>query len=191
MFSLLPLFIYLLTGFTLGVIVQTAITWSHMRRKQPAPVQQGDPGHAELQLLANEWRTTIQMQMKFNDLIIRFRAIVLSVLMLSLLLLVRAYFTGAIVGVDMHIMLAMLFVFWLACFILDYGYYHQLLLGAVRHARKFDDNAFFRSKGLFGLTEQINLEIGLLRSKVVMWLFYLLPMCIISSLFYLMEMRVI
>lgn len=189
--SFFHILIYLATGFTIGVITQTLVTWANFRKKTITVVMPEEPDDPNLDIMANEWRTTIQMQMKFNDLIIRFRAIVLSVFMLSVGALFHSYSTGSIVGIDLTIMLGMLLIFWLACFILDYGYYHQLLLGAVRHARKFDENQFFRSKGLFGLTEQINMEISLLRSKVIMWLFYLFPMIILFTLMVLKETQVI
>lgn len=188
---LFPIFVYIATGFTLGVIAQTVVTWSRFNKKQQevAPVDQVDD--ADMPLVAAEWQTTIETQMKFNDLIIRFRAIVLSVFILSIGSLLYIYGSGSLAAIDLTIMLGMLAIFWIACFILDLGYYHQLLLGSVRHARKFDENEFFRSKGLFGLTEQISMEISLLRTKVTMWVFYLLPIIIICTLMVLKELNLI
>jgi hypothetical protein len=189
------IFISFAFGTGAGILAQALVNWVRMKGDKlalpPALRPNFKPDDAEVGLLSDEWRTTIQMQMKFNDLIIRFRAIVLSVFVISVGVLFYGHCMDEVSGTDLIVMLAMLLVFWIACLLLDFGYYHQLLLGAVRHAKKFDENKYFRDKGLFGLTERINMEIGLLRTKVIMWLFYLLPASIVFVLVLLKKTGVI
>lgn len=93
--------------------------------------------------LKDEWKTTIETQMHFNDLIIKFRSVVLSVFLTGL---------GVVYGFsdklgennNLYFILVLAFVFWICCFVLDYFYYQKLLLGAVKHADKFDDNEYFQ-----------------------------------------------
>jgi hypothetical protein len=188
-------FVPFAVGIGVGILAQATVNWLRMKgeRLNLPLIKDPDrrPSESEVGLLSEEWRTTIETQMKFNDLIIRFRGIVLAVFVLSVGFLFHIYSQAEITGQDLIIMLGMVLVFWVACLILDFGYYHQLLLGAVRHAKKFDENKYLRDKGLFGLTEKINMEIGLLRTKVIMWTFYLLPACIVLMLVILCWSKVI
>ena len=69
--------------------------------------------------LKDEWKTTIETQMHFNDLIIKFRSVVLSVFLTGL---------GVVFGLskkmgsndNLYFILTIAFVFWICCFLLDY-----------------------------------------------------------------------
>jgi hypothetical protein len=129
----------------------------------------------DMDYFKEEWKITIQTQMHFNDLIIKFRSTILSVFIAGL---------GVIYGLskklnletnDTKLLFGLALIFWICCFLLDYFYYQRLLLGAVEHAKKFDENDYFKSKGFFGLTKRISLEVNSMISKILIWLFYLLP----------------
>ena len=136
----------------------------------------------DMEHLKDEWKTTIETQMHFNDLIIKFRSVVLSVFLTGL---------GVVFGLSKEMdsngnlcfILTIAFVFWFCCFLLDYFYYQKLLLGAVKHAEKFDENEFFRKKGLFGLTKSISFEISGLLSKALIFIFYILPLMVLVILY--------
>jgi len=135
----------------------------------------------DLVYLKEEWKTTIETQMHFNDLIIKFRSVVLSVFLTGL---------GVVYGFSdklnnndsLYFVLILAFVFWICCFVLDYFYYQKLLLGAVKHAKKFDENEFFKKKGLFGLTKRISFEISGFLTKTLIRVFYLLPLVVLAIL---------
>jgi hypothetical protein len=129
--------------------------------------------------LLEEWKITVQTQMHFNDLIIKFRSIVLSVFIGAL---------GIIFGLVEKFNLsnklankAFLFAitFWLCCALLDYFYYNRLLIGSVRHARKFDTNTELKKIGLFGLTETISFHVSEMASKILILSFYLIPLILL------------
>jgi hypothetical protein len=169
----------------IGALLQSAYTaW---KRKKEIDIEQDGEIECEecdMEYLKEEWKTTIETQMHFNDLIIRFRSIVLSVFLTGLGIVYG--FSGKLsTDNNLSFMLILAFVFWLCCFLLDCFYYQKLLIGAVKHANKFDDNEFFRKKGLFGLTKRISFEVSGFKSKMLIWIFYLLPLIILGVLVYL------
>ncbi len=143
----------------------------------------------DMEALTKEWEVTIKTQMHFNDLIIRFRSIVLSVFIAALGFIYGVTKQLGLTNGDFMLLISLAFVFWLCSFLLDYFYYHKLLIGSVNHAMKFDENDFFKKKGLFGLTKRINFEIEANTAKMLIWSFYLMP--IVSVLAILMYKKFI
>jgi len=125
-------------------------------------------------ILLTEWRVLIDMQIHFNEMILRMRTLAVSV--------VISVFGAAgfaigqfgnrflsVAGHDVHVasfVIAFGLVLWVAVFLMDYGYYYRMLVGAVRRGRVIEDA--FGGKtlllqprlGLFGSARKISQEIG-------------------------------
>lgn len=183
------LLIYTLAGFVLGIMVN--IYWKNRKKNEEKTIKDYqskfsiDVSKEYLSHYVKEWEVCINTQMHFNDVIIKFRSIVLSVFIASI---------GFIYGISEKLQFTdstkikwfgLAMVFWLSCFILDYFYYHKLLLGAVKHAEKFDNNEVFQKIGLVGMTKTISLKITALRTQMTIWLFYLMPLISLMIFVYL------
>lgn len=179
-------FIGVLIGFLLN-----AYLYSYVKKRKSQLKEINDDNIIEcedcdLPYLKDEWQTTIQTQMHFNELIIKFRSIVLSVFVTGL---------GIIYGISDNIIatnkfnfiIILAFTFWTCCFLLDCFYYQKLLSGAVEHAKKFDNNDFFRKKGLFGLTKRISFELPNFFAKTIIILFYIIPTVVLAIIVYLKQ----
>jgi len=134
-----------------------------------------DNEKAVIPFYQTEWKTIIETQMHFNDLIIRFRSISLT-----------AFITlaGASVALqktekidEKQVLLIMLFLsaLWVTAFVMDFFYYHRLLLGSVAQAMKFDKSNLGKKLGLFGLTTCISRVVHPPASKIMVGLFYGIP----------------
>ncbi len=124
------------------------------------------------QVLMEEYKTVINTQMHFNDMLMRMRTIVFSI--------VIAIFGGAAALIGQYpnqfisinnfpIHIAALVVFFglmllVAIFIMDFYYYSKMLIGAVRRGYEFDK--FFKKINiyenfhLFGMSQKIRDSIG-------------------------------
>lgn len=166
--------------------------------------KQADIEPQKLKLLIEEWKTVIQTQMHFNDMLMKMRTAAISV--------VVAVFAAAaaiigqfpdsyieIFGRQAHIsILVIIFgiALWMGIFIMDYFYYYKMLLGAVKRGYEFD-NAFsevrmYGDLGPFGLSSKIRDEIG--KHGVSKWFvfsFYgvVLVVAILYLIFVLLSMR--
>lgn len=123
-----------------------------------------------LPLLMQEWETVIKSQMHFNDLIIRYRTIILTgfaTLLGAAETVIQRY------SVTKNI-LWLLLILLIAGFVLDFFYYHRLLLGAVAQSKKFDNSGVAKQFGLFGMTECIKNHVQPPTSKVLVVGFYVL-----------------
>jgi hypothetical protein len=179
--------IYSLCLFVLGCVIGVAFVrlreHKAMEREElqainpiPAVVAQlTQPQVDLLRVRMEEWQTVIQTQMHFNDLIIKFRSIALTTFVT---------FAGGAIALenllslkwpDVLVILLLPCGFWFSCFLLDYYYYHRLLLGAVAQAGKFDKWDFANADGHFGLTKCISAHIKKPRSNVLVKVFYLIP----------------
>ncbi len=165
----------------IGALIQTFLSKKTIKKKKPLPIKDEE---INFELVMEEWKITIQTQMHFNDLIIKFRSIVISVYVTGMGLI---YGFSDILKANEYLQVAvsLAMVFWVSCFLLDYFYYQQLLLGAVSHSHKFDDNKLFQEKGLFGLTREISNGVAKWRTKIFIWLFYLLPMLVVLYFMFL------
>lgn len=139
-----------------------------------------------LNFYMKEWETIITTQMHFNDLIIRFRSIILT----SFATLIGA----ALVIFDLKEkfspefflpVLIVILLFWILAFFLDFFYYHHLLLGAVSQALKFDESHYFKKLGLFGMTSCIKGHISPLLSNIFLFGFYTIPVVVLIILYIL------
>lgn len=167
-----------------GALTQGFYTeWKNKRKKEDEIEENSkiECEECDMEYLKEEWKTTIETQMHFNDLIIKFRSVVLSVFITGLGV-VYGFSDKLSINDNLYFVLILAFVFWICCFILDYFYYQKLLLGAVKHAKKFDENEFFKKKGLFGLTKRISYEISGFLTKTLIWLFYLIPLIVLAIL---------
>lgn len=166
-------------GIFIGVISYVKVkTWQQKRKKAREEIENAERIECEecdMDSLTKEWEVTIQTQMHFNDLIIKFRSIVLSVFIASLGFIYGFTKQLGLTNSDFILLMILAFVFWICSFLLDYFYYHKLLMGSVNHAKKFDENHFFIKKGLFGLSKRISYEIEPIAAKLLIWLFYLIP----------------
>ena len=152
----------------------------------PVPIKEISDGQkTTLELIQKEWQAVIQVQMHFNDLIVRFRAMTLTAF---------GAFVGAAIAIqniteltarDELIVRLLPIAFWTAAGILDLFYYHRLLLGSVAHAAKFDDNPDLRALGLFGLTTTIRNAVRPLTSRILVIIYYLVPLLIVIWLVHL------
>lgn len=129
----------------------------------------------DMEYLKEEWKVTIQTQMHFNDLIMRYRSIILSVFITSLGVIYGISEKLKIESKEFGIYLMLASIFWICCFFLDFFYYNKLLLGAVEHAKKFDNNSYFKNKGLFGLTDRIASKAPASISNFLIISFYSIP----------------
>lgn len=137
----------------------------------------------EMKLILEEWKTVIQTQMHFNDMIMRIRTTGVSVVVTVFgaaaysLQFDRLYLQ--ISGVSFHAAvpivsfgLGML----LGIFVLDYCYYYRMLLGAVERGYEID-KAYKDRKingiNIYGMTTLIRDKIGPPgRSKCYIHIFY-------------------
>jgi len=135
-----------------------------------------DSEKAVIQLYQTEWKTIIETQMHFNDLIIRFRSIVLTAFITLVGASVALQGTKKIDEKQFFMILAILFFLWITAFVVDFFYYHRLLLGSVAQAMKFDESELGTRLGLFGLTTCISKVVHPPASKIMVILFYGIPL---------------
>jgi hypothetical protein len=129
-----------------------------------------------IDLYLREWQVVIQTQMHFNDLIIRFRSVALT----SFVALAGAAVTVSnafeLDGAALGVVMVLPFIFWIAALAIDLFYYHELLLGAVAEAAKFDEAAWLSERGFFGLTKCIRNHATPRSARIMVLLFYFVPL---------------
>ncbi len=179
--NILVFLITLLVGIVGGFAISNLVR--HKIKKDDSEVentnQHIDCAECDLDYFMEEWKVTIQTQMHFNDLIIKFRSIVLSVVIGISTISIAMYKNFGFTEEILIIILIGVFFFWICCFLLDYGYYHQLLMGSVKHAEKFDNNDFFKERGLLGLTNRISLQVKHYKSNALIIGIYFVPMILL------------
>lgn len=138
----------------------------------------------ETKLILDEWKTVIETQMHFNEMIMTMRTTGMSV--------VLAVFSAAayslqfnlvinFIGKNLHV--AFFIVLFgvgmlIGIFVLDYFYYFKMLLGAVERGYQIDNS--YKDKTidetrLFGMTTLIRDKIGKPdKAKIFIWVFYLI-----------------
>jgi len=129
-----------------------------------------DVSTEEIKIILEEWKTVIQTQMHFNDMIMKIRttgiSIVLSVFGAAayslqfdkLYLQVFGFsFHGAVPIVSFG--LVMMF----SIFIIDYFYYFKMLLGAVERGMEIDkayEDRMINGVKMYGMTTKIGEKVG-------------------------------
>jgi len=137
----------------------------------------------ETRLILEEWKTVIQTQMHFNDMIMKMRTTAVSV--------VLAVFGAAayslqydklylrIGNVSFHasvLIIAFGLGMLVGVFCLDYFYYYKMLLGAVQ--RGYDIDQAYKDRlvdgcKIFGMSTKIRDSLGKPgKSKYFIWIFY-------------------
>jgi hypothetical protein len=167
-------------------------TNSHQQVIFPTPI----PGIGEdkarmLQIIQNEWRTIIETQMHFNDLIIRLRSIAITALTTLIGASLAIIKIGNLQGTSAVIVFLTPWLLWLVVFVLDFFYYHRLLMGSVHAAYKFDENQDLKSLGLFGLTTSITRSVTPPSSRWMIVIYYLVPTIIAIVVFALWRFKII
>jgi len=151
----------------------------------------------ETKIILEEWKTVINTQMHFNEMIIRARTMGVSVVM-------AVYGAAALAfgqypekfirlsGSQYHVSAAIILFgicLLLVIFSMDIFYYYRLLLGAVERGEQID-RAFqkrnIEGTTLFGMTTLISNKVSKCRATFLIVIFYLIPFAIgILSLIYL------
>lgn len=137
----------------------------------------------ETKLILEEWKTVIQTQMHFNDMIMKMRttgvSIVLAVFGASAYSLQYDELILTICNYSFHasvLVIAFGLGMLVGVFGLDYFYYYKMLIGAVKRGYEIDKayrNRQVDNTKIFGMTTMIRDEIGRPgKSKVFIGLFY-------------------
>ena len=137
----------------------------------------------ETRVILEEWKTVVQTQMHFNEMLMRMRTTSVSIVLAVFgaaaysLQFDKLYLT--ISGYTFHasvLIMAFGLGILMAVFFLDYFYYYKMLLGAVKRGYEIDKTYKDRLVDdckIFGMTTMIRDEIGKPRkSKYLVWLFY-------------------
>jgi small-conductance mechanosensitive channel len=134
-------------------------------------------------LLLDEWKIVIQTQMHFNDMIMRMRTNVVTIVLAflgaaSISLQYDSLFMS-FSGFSFHASILIIIsglVLLFGVFILDYFYYYRMLRGAVNRGYQIDEafkNKKFNGAKLFGMSTEIRDAIGKPHwSKYCIWAFY-------------------
>jgi len=142
-----------------------------------------DNSTEETALILEEWKTVIQTQMHFNELLMKMRttsvSIVLAVFGAAAYSLQYEKLFLTIGGYRFHAS-ALIVAFGLGMlvgvFFLDYFYYYKMLLGAVERGEQIDEaykNRRVDNCKIFGMTTLIREAIGKRgKSKWLVWFFY-------------------
>jgi len=149
------------------------------------------------QFLIQEWKTVIETQIHFNEMIIRARTTGVSVVMAvyGAAALSIGQYPGKVInifGSQFHVSAAII-LFGISLlagiFCMDYFYYYRLLLGAVERGEEIDkayEGFTVGSTRLFGLTTKISNKVSRPRATTCLIIFYGIPLIIgILSLIYL------
>jgi len=151
----------------------------------PAQNDSDDSSGTITRLLIEEWKTVIQTQMHFNEMIMRLRGMGVGV--------VTGIFGAAAYSLQFerlnlhfgkyNIHAAAPIVFFgitllIAVFILDYHYYFKLLMGAVKRGEELDKYFKERSPELLGMTTLISESIPEAKARSLLLAFYGIPLLI-------------
>jgi drug/metabolite transporter (DMT)-like permease len=149
------------------------------------------------QFLIEEWKTVIETQIHFNEMIIRARTTGVSVVMAvyGAAALSIGQYPGKFInifGSQFHVSAAII-LFGISLlagiFCMDYLYYYRLLLGAVERGEQIDKAYQGYTIGatvLFGMTTLISKKISRRRATACLIIFYGIPLVVgILSLIYL------
>ena len=148
-------------------------------------------------LLIEEWKTVIETQIHFNEMIIRARTTGVSVVMAvyGAAALSIGQYPGKFInisGSQFHVSAAII-LFGISLltgiFCMDYFYYYRLLLGAVERGEEIDkayEGFTVGTTRLFGMTTMISKKVSKRRATICLIIFYGIPLLIgIVSLIYL------
>lgn len=137
----------------------------------------------ETRLILEEWKTVIQTQMHFNDMLMRMRttgvSIALAVFGAAAYSLQYDKLYLRIGNISFHasvLIIAFGLGMLVGVFCLDYFYYYKMLLGAVQRADEIDQaykDRLVDGCKIFGMSTMIRNSIGKPgKSKYFIWVFY-------------------
>lgn len=154
-------------------------------------------GNEEIKIILEEWKTVINTQMHFNEMIMRARTTGVSVV-------VAVYGAAALAygqyperfitmgNIGFHVSTAIIvfgLLLLIGIFCIDRFYYFRLLLGAVERGEEIDkafNNRIIGGTTIFGLSTSISKKVTRTRATICLVVFYGLPSLMgIVSLIYL------
>jgi uncharacterized membrane protein len=138
---------------------------------------------SETKIMLEEWKQVIETQMHFNDMIMRLRTTVVSIVLAFFgaasfsLQYTKLYLNFRIFSFHVSVLIIISgLVLLSAVFVLDYFYYYRMLLGAVERGYQIDEayeKKLVDGVKIFGLSTQIRKKVGKPHaSKCVVWTFY-------------------
>lgn len=139
--------------------------------------------HDGTKLILDEWKTVIDTQMHFNEMIMKMRTTSVSVILavfsaaaysLQYDVMIPIYYVGEKHVAFFIVLFGLVMLF--AIFILDYFYYFKMLLGAVERGYQIDksyEERLIDESKMFGMTSLIRDKIGKAStSKYLILLYY-------------------
>lgn len=142
------------------------------------------------------WKVAIDTQMHFNDLLIKMRttvtSIILAVFGAAAIILRDSSIRVKIFDGYHHISVIVLFVgfiFLLGQGVVDFFYYFRLLLGAVAFTKKIDEK--YKENDLFGLTASISDKIPPCWAGALIIIYYLVPIILIWFAIVMVDSKII
>lgn len=121
------------------------------------------------------WKTTIETQMHFNDLLIRYRQFSITSLTTVVAAVVVAATHFNFASEHYRFIILMLMAAWASIGILDWTYYRRLLLGAVEYAEERFDQQPQLGGIRYGLSRKISERVGRRLAGLSLLLYYLIP----------------
>lgn len=135
----------------------------------------------KVELMMEQWKTAISVQIHFNDLLMRIRTFGLTAVVVILGTATGLWKLGGD-KIDPLIILGIFIlgeILLISLFVVDYFYYYQLLLAAVEHVLKIDEEfknlKIMGNFQLFGMTNDISKKVTKRRAKISLLFFYLFP----------------
>jgi hypothetical protein len=140
----------------------------------------------DAKVFLDQWKTIIDVQMHFNEIILRMRTTGISVVIavygaaaisISQFPSKSLLVFGRLIHPSAAILLFGLFLL-VGIFAMDYLYYYRLLVASVEMGEAFDQRMGgreFSGVRLFGLTTLISSRVTRWRARLTLWLFYGLP----------------
>lgn len=142
------------------------------------------------------WEVAINTQMHFNDLLIKMRTTVISIILAvfgtAVIALKDINFKAQIFNCQVPVGIIVLvigLVFLFAQFLLDRFYYFRLLLGAVNFTRSLDKK--YKDAQLLGLTESITKSMPQWQASLILFIYYLIPFILGILAIYIIQFKLI
>ena len=128
-------------------------------REKEIELQEKAQALKERELIFSAWKSVVEVQMHFNDMLMRVRNLALTLLLAvfgaaTLSLQYDIYVESF--GYNTHIATMLLLAGlagWIGVGLFDWGYYHRLLIGAVRKSTEIEDA--YKNDIIFGITNYI------------------------------------
>lgn len=135
----------------------------------------------KMDLMMEQWKTAIAVQIHFNDLLMRIRTFGLTAVVVILGTAAGLWKLGGD-KIDPFIILgpfALGEILLISLFVVDVFYYYPLLLAAVEHVSKIDEEfknlKIMGDLQLFGMTKCISTKVTKRKATFFLWFFYLFP----------------